>query len=102
MKAGYYQIPIRSIDVHKTAFSILGQKYEYLRMPVGLKCAPFIFQRALQYCLGHLKFVFIYLDDILIFSDSETEHLEHLSTVFKSLRKHNISINYDKCVFNKP
>lgn len=99
LKSGYHQIPMRAADTHKTAFSILGEKYEYLRMPMGLKNSPFVFQRALQKILGHLDFVNIYLDDVLIFSKTQKKHLKHNNTVSEICKKENKAINFEKSRF---
>ena len=61
--------------------------------------APATFQRPMQPTLGHLAFVGIYLDDIIIFSTSMEEHKQHLETVLKILAKDGLIANESKCMF---
>ena len=68
-------------------------------MPFGLVLAPATFQRCMISLLGHLKFVKVYLDDILVHSKTITEHKEHLKTVFKILKDNTAEINFDKSKF---
>lgn len=63
---GYDQIPIKKEDIHKTAINIMGQKYEFSRMPFGRRHAPFSFQRTMVEALHGTGCVKIYLDDLLI------------------------------------
>lgn len=64
--------------------------FEYTVMPLGLTNAPATFQRLMHSVFGDLldDFLTIYLDDLLVFSANETEHLEHLRTVFSRVREH--------------
>ncbi|KRH94229.1 pol polyprotein [Pseudoloma neurophilia] len=99
LKQGYYQIPILESDTYKTAFSILGNKYEFMRLPFGLKNAPFFFQKTMHKILSKFPFVKVFIDDILIFSRNEIEHYQHLELVLTTLKNANVSINPDKCQF---
>lgn len=65
-------------------------------MPFGLKNAPRVFQKAIQEILGDLHFCKIFLDDILVYSKSETVHYQHLFRTLKRLWDKGISINWDK------
>ena len=73
-------------------------------MPFGLTNAPATFQILMNSILKAYinKFVLVYLDDILVYSDSEEEHLEHLRLVFEALQKHSLYARPDKCVFDQP
>ena len=64
--------------------------FEYTVMPLGLTNAPATFQRLMHLVFGDLldDFLTIYLDDLLVFSANETEHLEHLRTMFSHVRAH--------------
>ena len=73
--------------------------YEFTLMTFGLRNAAQTFQRHLNNVLSDLKFCFTYIDDILVFSTSEEEHLEHLRIVFGRLKSHAIRVNASKCVF---
>lgn len=101
LKTGYYQIQMAEEDIHKTAFVILGQHFEFLRMPFGLTNAPRTFQRAMMNLLGHLQFTKIFLDDILIHSGNNYEHLKHLENIFKIFIDNKISINWEKSRFHQ-
>ncbi|KAG0435615.1 Retrovirus-related Pol polyprotein from transposon 17.6, partial [Dictyocoela muelleri] len=96
---GYYQIPLENNSRKYTAFSLCDGHYEFNRMPFGLSNAPMTFQRCMLELLKDLKFVGIYLDDILIYSKSPEIHLKHLETVLIILKKNNISLNLEKCNF---
>lgn len=65
-------------------------------MPFGLKNVPRKFQKAMHETLGNLSFCKIFLDDILIASDSKENHMKHLETVLNRLWKHGIAINWGK------
>ena len=87
-----------------TAFTVgpLGF-YECERMPFGLTNAPATFQRLMENCLGelHLSWCIIYLDDIIVFSDSPGEHLCRLRGVFAKLEKAGLKLKPSKCEFFK-
>ena len=68
-------------------------------MTFGLRNAAQTFQRHLNNVLSDLKFCFAYIDDILVFSTSEEDHLEHLRILFERLKSHAIRVNASKCVF---
>lgn len=99
LKSGYYQIQMDENDIHKTAFIISNQTYCFNVMPFGLSSAPATFQRAMMDLLGHLKFVKIYLDDILVHSKSLPDHLQHLKCVSNILHENIAEINFNKSVF---
>lgn len=100
---GFHQIEICQKDIPKTAFSVEGGHYEFLRMPFGLKTAPATFQRLMNNVLNDLvnKVCLVYLDDIIIFSTSLKEHLESLTKVFKRLKEVNLKTQLDKSEFMK-
>ena len=99
LKMGYHQIRISKDDQYKTAFSILGRKFEYLRMPFGMRNAPFLFQQAMKSILGNERNVCIFLDDILIYSKDKHEHTKDLIRILKILNTNNVLINKDKSEF---
>ena len=98
---GFHQIQIAPEDTQKTAFSINGKKYEYLRLPFGMKNPAFSFQAEMVRLLGHLNYVKIFVDDLLIFSSNEKEHLSHLTEVLNVLRENSVCINFEKSSFNR-
>lgn len=88
-------------DQAKTAFITPEGLYEYVVMPFGLVNAPASFQRAMgvtfQEEIG--KFVLVYLDDILVFSESADEHVAHVRHVLARLREHRWFAKLKKCEF---
>ena len=101
--SGYWQLRVAENDVPKTAFNTRYGKYEFLVMPFGLTNAPATFQTLMNSILRPYidKFVLVYLDDILVYSNSEEEHLEHLWLVFEVLRQHRMYARPTKCVFDE-
>ena len=100
MKFGFWQVPMDEESKQYTAF-MLGSMglYECESMPFGLCNAPPTFQRLMQNCLGELSLTYclIYLDDVIIFSQIEKEHLERMRVVFDCLREHGLKLKPSKC-----
>ena len=102
LKSGYWQVRMDPKSQPCTAFTVgpLGF-YECARMPFGLTNAPATFQRLMNSCLGDLqnKFCLLYIDDIVIYSKTVEEHLQHLTMVFDRLRKAGLKLKPSKCEF---
>src|SRR5207237_9894001 len=101
LRPGYHQIKIREEDVPKTAFSTRYGLYEYLVMSFGLTNAPAFF----MYLMNSVfmkeldKFIVVFIDDILVYSKDEAEHVEHLQIVLSRLREHKLYAKFSKCAF---
>eukprot|EP00253_Pinus_taeda_P025067 PITA_25067 len=101
LKSGYHQIRIREGDKWKIAFKTNEGLYEWLVMPFGLGNGPNILMRLMNEMLKEYigKFVITYLDDILIFSRTREEHLQHVWKVLEKLQHNKLLINLKKCAF---
>lgn len=99
--SGYMQIRVSESCQHKTAFSSGYETYIFTRMPLGLRSSSHSFNRALRIVLADLlgKILFVFLDDVLIFSDSVPQRLERLEMLFSKLREHNLKLAPKKCNF---
>ena len=88
LRSGYYHIGLKESAKPKSTFvlSSLG-KYQFNRVPFGLAQVPAYFQKLINDVLKGCNFVMGYLDDIIIYSRSEKEHLEHLEEIFTRLCK---------------
>ena len=78
LRSGYYHIALGKDSRAKTAFVMPFGKYEFLQVPFGLAQAPAFFQHLMNKVLDNCPFAMMYLDDIIIFSNTEEEHLAHI------------------------
>ena len=98
---GYHQISISGSDVMKTAFQTRYGQYEFVVMPFELTNAPPAFMRLMNEVLHDYldSFVIIFIDDILVYSQSAEVHREHLGKVLDRLREQRLFAKFSKCKF---
>ena len=101
LRSGYYHIALGKDSRAKTAFVMPFGKYEFLQVPFGLAQAPAFFQHLMNKVLDNCPFAMTYLDDIIIFSDTEEEHLAHIEEIFKRLEATDLKMKRSKCDFFK-
>ena len=101
LASGYHQIAVKESDIPKTAFRTQRGQFEFIVMPFGVTNAPATFQRMMNDLfkeeLDH--FVLVYLDDILIFSKTLKEHIEHIRQALEKLREARLFARLHKCAF---
>lgn len=99
---GYWQIPLAAEAQAKTAFATPFGLYQFRNMLFGLHGAAATFQRLMNRILrNHQNYAAAYIDDIIVFSNSWEEHLEHLAAILEALRQVGLMANPKKCQFRK-
>ena len=101
LRSGYHQLRIRPSDISKTAFITKYGLHEFTAISFGLTNAPNFFMNLMNNVfMDYLdKFVVVFIDDILIYSQSEEEHADHLRMVLQRLREHQLYAKLSKCEF---
>ena len=100
MNSGFWQVPMDEESKQYTAFTLGSMGlYECESMLFGLCNTPPTFQRLMQNCLGELNltYCFIYLDDVIVFSNMPDEHLQRMHVVFDHLHEHGLKLKPSKC-----
>ena len=99
LRAGYHHIGLTADLIPKTAFISPFGKYEYVKVPFRLAQALVYFQELMTGVLKDLQFAVAYLDNIIIYSSTPEEHLQHIKTVSEKLRHAKLSMKLSKCHF---
>ena len=100
LNSGFWQVPMDKESKQYTAFTLGSMGlYECESMPFGLCNALPTFQRLMQNCLGELNLTYclIYLDDVIVFSETPEEHLQRMRVIFDRLREHSLKLKPSKC-----
>ncbi|GJR63444.1 reverse transcriptase domain-containing protein [Tanacetum coccineum] len=101
LRSGYHQLRVHEDDIPKTAFRTRYGYFEFTVMPFGLTNAPAIFMDLMnRVCRSYLdKFVIVFIDDILIYSKTQEEHVEHLRLVLELLKRNKLYSKFSKYEF---
>jgi len=102
LRGAYNLVRIREGDEWKTAFRCRFGQFEYRVMPFGLTNAPAVFQHLMNDILHDLLDIYcvVYLDDILIYSETLTDHSNHVKAVLARLKEHDLYAKLEKCQFS--
>jgi hypothetical protein len=101
LRSGYHQLRIRESDIPKIAFHTWYGLYEYTVMSFGLTNAPAYFMYLMNkvFMVYLDKFVVVFIDDILVYSETKEEHEEHLRLVLEKLRANQLYAKFNRCEF---
>jgi hypothetical protein len=101
LRSGYHQVRIKDEDISKTAFRTRYGHYEFIVVPFGLSNVPVVFMRLMNGVFRDYldKFVIVFLDDVLVYSETKEEHEKHLRMVLQVLREHQLYAKLSKCSF---
>lgn len=102
INSAFWSIPLRIEDRKKTGFVTQDRHFQWTCLPFGLKTFPAIFQRILSNILRKhelTRFSVNYIDDILIYSPSFEEHIEHIKRVLEAIIKERFRLKFKKCTF---
>ncbi|XP_026695294.2 uncharacterized protein LOC113475388 [Ciona intestinalis] len=99
LKSGYFQVPVKPEHIPITAFNCPLGLFEWTRLSLGLRNSGATFQRLMDTIFGDLDFIFVYIDDAIVYSKSREEHVSHLLTVFERVLQYGLILNKQKCIF---
>ena len=101
LRSGYHQLKVKEVDILKTAFRTRYSHFEFLVMSFGLTNAPAAFMDLMNRVFKPYLdlFVIVFIDDILVYSRSETDHAEHLRIVLQTLKDRELYAKFSKCEF---
>jgi len=98
---GFWQVKLDDQSSKLCTFNTPFGRYRFLRLPFGIKSAPEIFHRAMESVFEGLEGVRVYIDDVVIWGRSQTEHDVRLSRALERVQQHRLQLNKDKCEFSK-
>ena len=103
LRYGYHQVRIKDEDIFKTAFRTHYENYDFVVMSFGLTNTPTYFMCLMNSVLSKYldKFVFVFIDDILIYSKREEEHDDHLQIILQVLREHKLYAKFNANYLNR-
>nr|GEY25964.1 putative reverse transcriptase domain-containing protein [Tanacetum cinerariifolium] len=101
LRCGYHQLRVHEDDIPKTAFRTRYGHFEFTVMPFSLTNAPVVFMDLMNRVFRHYldMFMIVFVDDILIYSKTQEEHVEHLRIVLELLKKEKLYAKFSKCEF---
>ena len=101
LASGYWQTPMKPSDMEKTAFCTRQGNFEFKVMPMGLVNASYTFQKMMQLVLSGLQWqiCMVYLDDVIVYSKSFSQHLRNLRSVFDRLRTEGLKLQPKNVIF---
>jgi hypothetical protein len=101
LRSGYHQMKIREQDIPKVAFTTRYGLYEFVVVSFGLTNAPAYFMNLMNKVFMEelYRFAVVFIDDILIYSETTEEHEEHLRIMLERLRQQKLYANFSKCEF---
>ena len=99
LRSGFWNVKIDEKSRDLLSFSVGDRQFRPKRLPMGLSISPGIFQRIMRtICKPYLgKFACVYLDDVLIYSKNEKDHIDHIEKIFYCFEQSGILLNYEKC-----
>ena len=101
LHTGYHQLRVREVDIPKTTFRTRYGNFEFTVMPFGLMNVPAAFMDLMHRVFHPYldRFVVVFVDDILIYSETEEDHEDHLRVILQTLRDHQLYAKFSKCEF---
>ncbi|RXN18805.1 Retrovirus-related Pol poly from transposon opus [Labeo rohita] len=101
-ESGFWQIPLEEYSARLTTFITPLGRYCFKRLPFGITSAPEIFQRKISEMLHGHDGTVVYMDDILVFGETQEKHDQNLKRVMETIRASGLRLNKEKCRFSQP